>query len=600
MVNAITMMSADPMNQSQTPNQPITVGAALGLDTSAAATSPASPKSPMSPLSHTHAQAQVPAQSQSQSQATPGSPAAAAAVQPPSRTGSTTTPAGPGAAPAAKPMGVRLERCRQCKDVFGCQLDLRSSDLFTDIELVLPSGHRLRAHKLVLATASPVLRARLSEQPDITSLDLKDFLLVDPHNVAPAVVDFMYSRQAVVHAGNVLGMTRAARDLGIVDLFQLSSGILSRFVVADPHAMLPTAVQFNLHDLTAQIVDVLLAPGRTLDQRTWDALAHLPAAQFSALLASPQCPLTPNQRFEAVRAFVDRNAESGDHRKCLIHPDAPPASPSGQVESDLCICSSIRPLTPEEIRAIWTVVDFSALEPDVLSMAFTMKHVPQDLVFGAVMSKLMQMQSSAASIHSATSPAPSHVVQHPHHPQPQVQQQPQQQPQATGNMSQAEQMAFVASTLSRMKLAQQQQQQQQQQPSVDPKPMPPTPMSHPPQPPQPASPTASNHPQPLPLNQIRTVPQQTDSMYSPHATPQARPAPTPVVVQVQTQQQAGHNQYVPPQQQQASHANANANANGGVWTPQGFPQQQQQQQAPAHPSGPPPAQQQHQYAQQQQ
>ncbi|KAI9175339.1 hypothetical protein H9P43_006700 [Blastocladiella emersonii ATCC 22665] len=481
-----------------------------------------------------------------------------------------------------KSMGGRLERCRHCKDVYAVMLDLKAGGHFADLDLRMPDGSVVRAHRMVLATASAVLRAALLEDPAATELDLAAFLAHDPHAVANAVVDYMYSRQAYVHPRNVLGMTRAARDLGIADLLQLSTSILGRFVVADPAAILPSAVQFNAHDLVAQIVEVLLNPAtaRGIMDATasWDALPHLPVPAFLHLLGHPQCRLDAAQRFELVRLYVDRNVDPA-HRVCLIHPHGPAPDSSTEHDDDesqesLCTCAIVRPLTPDELHAVWSAIDFAALDTDVLSRAFTLPNVPHDLVFNAVLAKLMQIQQQQAHPHfhaaaaagsvNGSSPAsrgatpPSGSIPVPEN----------------GGMSHAEQAAVLAATLSRIKA-------QQNGGSGAGSPAPPVPMQHavpPGGPTAAAAAAASPVPAPAPL---AAVPASSVASVSTAAAGDVGERLAMPMVQSPQVVAAAMSPPHPQQQLQQPMTQAQRLVQQHAQQQQAFAQQQQQQQAQA-------------------
>ncbi|KAI9221221.1 hypothetical protein BC828DRAFT_405123 [Blastocladiella britannica] len=408
----------------------------------------------------------------------------------------------PPSATPNRPLGGRLERCRPCKDVYTTMFELKNEGLFSDVSVHMPDGREVRAHKIILGTASQALRSHLLQFPDAPAINLADFLAFDPQNVAELVLDYCYSRVASVHPGNVIGVARAARDLGVYDLHQLATSMQARFVAADPAGMIPAAVQLNMPDLVKQICAALVAPEQQrgiVDAASWDAVAHLARADFTALVTAAAAVLTMDRRFDLVQSYISKNVAPASHRVCIVHPegrvsaDHATAAASGTTrareasadsatdvvdggdsaapimlddddesddDSDWCTCAQNAPLSPEDTRAFWGLIDFSALETETLARGFGMAHVPHDLVFGAVMQKLVsvqQQQSMAAQQHPpavARPGTPSTAAMAAAAPAPTA---------ALADMSHAEQMAFVATTLSRMKVQEQQQQQHQQQ-----------------------------------------------------------------------------------------------------------------------------------------
>ncbi|KAJ3358560.1 hypothetical protein GGF32_000338 [Allomyces javanicus] len=457
---------------------------------------------------------------QQQQPAAPASPAASAA-QPPQTPQQQQT----------RMWNGRLERCKHCSPVYASLLDYRHANRFTDITVLLPKGHpplqtiadslgnfedivkarddgrvAVRAHKLVLAIASGTLSHFFENvmdeaaEGDVVELDLDKVLPADPQHVAGAVLDWMYARQVHVHAGNVLGMLRAAEDLDVQDLLQLAKTILARFLAVDPALVLPSAVQFARHDLVDTIVRALLQPPppspsqsnrapRITDPRTWPAVAHLPVPQFTALLDQTASVLTPSDQFRLARSYVDTNMPCA-HRVCLMHPDlsdlgdraimarqaaeaiaAAVKRPDDDAAEDehseddhelnaplaraqLCTCYLATPLTNDQVAAIFGRVEFRALDADLLTEAFHAPHVPKELVFYALMAKLASLQQPVPVAAPAAAPAPAPAAAPVAAPAPAPAPSASLQPSdAAVGVTQDQLHDMIASTLSRVKAA---------------------------------------------------------------------------------------------------------------------------------------------------
>ncbi|KNE65512.1 hypothetical protein AMAG_11130 [Allomyces macrogynus ATCC 38327] len=544
----------------------------------------------------------------------------------------------------------RLERCKHCSPVYASLLDYRHANRFTDITVLLPKGHpqlqtiadslgnfedivkarddgrvAVRAHKLVLAIASGTLSHYFENvideaaEGDVVELDLDKVLPADPQHVAGAVLDWMYARQVHVHAGNVLGMLRAAEDLDVQDLLQLAKTILARFLAVDPALVLPSAVQFARHDLVDTIVRALLQPPppspsqsnrapRITDPRTWPAVAHLPVPQFTALLDQTVSVLTPSDQFRLARSYVDTNMPCA-HRVCLMHPDLTdlgdraimarqaaeaiaaavkrPDDDAGDEHTEddhelnaplaraqLCTCYLATPLTNDQVAAIFGRVEFRALDADLLTEAFHAPHVPKELVFYALMAKLASLQQPAPAPVSAPAPAPAQAPAPAAAPAPAPAPSASLQPSdAAAGVTQDQLHDMIASTLSRVKAAEEAAPRPaatndtapaaeggaapalQQQQAPPQPPQPPQPQ---PIPSPPATPAPQSAPTPAPTQAPLAAPPTNPAAVEESVSPIAKTLPPPIPVSA------------PPN---AHHAH-------GAPVPVGLPPQQQQQPVP--------------------
>ncbi|KAJ3361322.1 hypothetical protein GGF31_002267 [Allomyces arbusculus] len=532
-----------------------------------------------------------------QQPAAPASPAASAAPAP-------VTPQTP--QQQTRMWNGRLERCKHCSPVYASLLDYRHANRFTDITVLLPKGHpplqtiadslgnfedivkarddgrvAVRAHKLVLAIASGTLSHYFENvmdeaaEGDVVELDLDKVLPADPQHVAGAVLDWMYARQVHVHAGNVLGMLRAAEDLDVQDLLQLAKTILARFLAVDPALVLPSAVQFARHDLVDTIVRALLQPPppspsqsnrapRITDPRTWPAVAHLPVPQFTALLDQTVSVLTPSDQFRLARSYVDTNMPCA-HRVCLMHPDltdlgdraimarqaaeaiaAAVKRPDDDAEDEhseddhelnaplaraqLCTCYLATPLTTEQVAAIFGRVEFRALDADLLTEAFHAPHVPKELVFYALMAKLASLQQPTvvAPVAAPAVPAPAAAAAPAPVPTPAPAPPASLQPSdAAAGVTQDQLHDMIASTLSRVKAAEEAAPRPAAAPTHDTAPA--AEGGAAPQQPQHQAP--QQEPQPIPSPPATPAPQSAASTPAPTQAPLAAPPRNPAAVE---------------------------------------------------------------------
>ncbi|KNE72683.1 hypothetical protein AMAG_16441 [Allomyces macrogynus ATCC 38327] len=276
-----------------------------------------------------------------QQSAAPASPAASAA-QPPQ------TPQTP--QQQTRMWNGRLERCKHCSPVYASLLDYRHANRFTDITVLLPKGHpplqtiadslgnfedivkaredgrvAVRGHKLVLAIASGTLSHYFENamdeaaEGDVVELDLDKVLPADPQHVAGAVLDWMYARQVHVHAGNVLGMLRAAEDLDVQDLLQLAKTILARFLAVDPALVLPSAA-------------MAIPPRSVAGVRPRTASAAPPSARssmYSDTAAAPAAPMQPQGQLRPVSYAGGPPQPVAMQPRAVAYPARPPPANSG-------------------------------------------------------------------------------------------------------------------------------------------------------------------------------------------------------------------------------------------------------------------------------
>jgi hypothetical protein len=325
-------------------------------------------------------------------------------------------------------MGGRLERCKHCTPVYALFAAFRDKNQFCDIQLKLPPVptwiHLLNnrnsmvgqeidlisAHKVIIASASSAFATYLDENPSTCVIDLSLWIPIDYFSIFHIVFDFIYSRQAAVTAHNILGVQGAARTLGISDLLHLSNSILTRFIQADPTALIPRALEakrFDVLDIACQT----LLQSRSLSSRlkrpkAREALCTLPIQNFLKFISKDEIKsaLTPTDIFDLIQEFVQFNSDPNfvSRRRCLEHGctfSSPRAPPNPSVAKDIiinsiCICDTFALLSQAEIRMCFSQVEMTSLDPDLLGRAFAMPHVPQDIVFQAVMSKLVSLQAS--------------------------------------------------------------------------------------------------------------------------------------------------------------------------------------------------------------
>ena len=127
----------------------------------------------------------------------------------------------------------------------------RNDGNMLDITLVLPSGRRLRAHKLVLLTHSPYLDGLLTSGLAGSVAEVHELTVQGDSGAIEAIVDCMYTAKLVLSPATVRAVIRVANMLGVYAAEQAACqyfvGQLSTHTLVDALGFATQLVESGVH-----------------------------------------------------------------------------------------------------------------------------------------------------------------------------------------------------------------------------------------------------------------------------------------------------------------------------------------------------------------